>query len=72
MATYRLMAAIVELPDGDQHVTVSAIPTDMRSAQVRSDTCPTLVAAEARKNYLSMSLATQLRSEGHEVVELVE
>jgi hypothetical protein len=67
MATYRLLARIVQIGPGEHCVTVSAIPTDMRSAEVRSDISKTREDAEARRDYLLMSLATEMRARGHEV-----
>lgn len=68
MATYRLLARIVELSPGEHCVTVSAIPTDMRSAEVRQDVCKTRGEAEARRDYLVMSLATEIRAQGGEIL----
>lgn len=56
----------------EHHVTVSAIPADMKSAEVRTATERTREEAEARRDYLLMSLATELRARGHEVVEAIE
>lgn len=72
MATYRLLSRIVALGPREHHVTVSAIPEDMRSAEVRSDTLPTAEEAQARRNFLVMSLATELRARGHQVAALVD
>lgn len=72
MATYRLLARIVQIGPGEHCVTVSAIPTDMRSAEVRSDVCDTPEEAEARRDYLLMSLGTELAGRGHSLLGLVE
>lgn len=72
MARYSLLARIVEIAPREHHITVSAIPTDMRSAEVRTATEKTREEAEARRDYLLMSLATELRARGHEVVGAVE
>ena len=66
MARYRLLARTVTLGDGQAQVTVSAIPEDMRSAEVRSESVAP-AEAEERRDWLVMSLATELRARGHEV-----
>lgn len=72
MARYRLLTRIVVLGPHEHHVTVSAIPADMRSAEVRTDTVATTAEAERRRDYLAMSLATELRALGHEVTGIEE
>ncbi len=72
MATYRLLARIVELSPREHVVTVSALAEDADDTRVRMDSEPTAADAIRRKDYLVMSLATELRAQGHEVVGLVE
>ncbi|MGE0357781.1 MAG: hypothetical protein AB7P08_12835 [Burkholderiales bacterium] len=72
MATYRIMANIVETAPGEHQVTVSAIPSDMSSAEVRSDTLLSISEAEAQREYLVMSIATELRARGDEIAALEE
>ena len=70
MATYQLLTRISLIGPREYHVAVSAIPTDMRSAEVRTATVPTAAEAELRRDYLVMSLATELRGRGHDVLEV--
>ena len=72
MATYRLLARIAEIEPGEHCVTVSAVPTDMRSAEVRSDNCKSLDEAEARRDFLIISLATEIRARGGEILGVTE
>ena len=70
--TYRPLARIPQIGPCEHCVTVSAIRTDIRSAEVRSDICKTRGEAQARRDYLVMSLATEMRAQGHEVLALTE
>lgn len=72
MARYRILATIVSVGFGELQVTVSAIPEDMRSAETRSATVRDDEEAIARRDFLVMSLATELRSRGHEVAGVEE
>jgi hypothetical protein len=72
MATYRLMARITLTGPREHQVVVSAIPDGPGGAEVRHDAVTTLAEAELRRDYLLMSLATDLRARGHQVVELLE
>jgi hypothetical protein len=67
MATYRLMARISLTGPREHQVVVSAIPDDLGSVEVRRDTVPTLAEAELRRDYLLMSLATELSARGHTI-----
>lgn len=67
-----MLARIVDLGHGDLQVTVSAVPTDMSSAETRTETVGSVAEAVERRNYLVMSLATGLRARGHEVEGLTE
>lgn len=66
------MARIAEIASGEHYVTVSAIPTDMRSAEVRQDVCRSRDEAEARCDYLVMSLGTEIRARGDTIKGVVE
>lgn len=72
MATYRLLARIAQIGPGEHCVTVSAIPTDMRSAEVRQDVCGTREEAETRRDYLLTSLGTEIRARGGDIAGLTE
>jgi len=72
LALYHLLARIVEVAPDEHHVTVSPIPTDMRSAEMRSAIEKTREEAEARRDYLVMSLAIEIRARGHEVAGIDE
>lgn len=72
MARYRILATIVSVGFGELQVTVSAIPEDMRSAETRSATVRDDEEAIARRDFLVMSLATELRARGHEVAVVEE
>lgn len=67
MARYRILATIVSVGFGELQVTVSAIPEDMRSAETRSATVRSDDEAIERRDFLVMSLATELRARGHEI-----
>lgn len=69
---YRLLARIVETVPGEHHVTVSAIAGDLRSAEVRSDTCKNRGEAEARRDFLVVSLATDIRARGGKMLGVME
>ena len=53
-------------------VTVKAISVDLSSAEVRADLVPTAGEAHARRDYLVMSFAAELRSRGLEVTSVIE
>lgn len=72
MASFRLLARIVELGPREHVVTVSALAEDEDRTEVRMDSEPTAADAIRRKDYLVMSLATELRAQCHEIVGLVE
>ena len=72
MARYRILATIVSVGFGELQVTVSAIPEDMRSAETRSATVRDDEEAIARRDFLVMSLATEIRARGHEVAGVEE
>ena len=72
MAIYRLMARVVPRGPHEHVVTVSAIPADLGSAEVRQDTLPTVAVAGARRDFLVMSHATEVRARGHQGSQLVE
>lgn len=71
MARYRLTTRITLTAPREYQVVVSAIPEDMRSAEVRSATVETVEEAEARRDFLVMSLATEIRARGHDVMSLL-
>lgn len=72
MAAYHLLTRIVEIGASEFVVTVSAVPIGMASAEVRTEVAPTAHEAQARRDYLLMSLATELRARGHKIVGAVE
>lgn len=72
MATYRILARIVEMGLHEHLVTVSALAEDADDTWVRMDAEPTAAAARERKDYMVMSLATELRARGHELIALIE
>ena len=72
MAAFRLLARLALVSPCEVGVTVTGVPDGDLEPVVRHDVVNTLAEAEARRDYLVMSLATQLRAEGHELVELVE
>lgn len=72
MAGYRILATIVPVGFGEIQVTVSAFPEDMRLAETRSDTVMSQDEAVERRDYLVMSLVTELRARGHEVTGIEE
>jgi hypothetical protein len=72
MAAYSILSRVVQLGAGAHCVTVSAIPAAMDGAEVRTAVLPSVAEAEARRDFLTMSLATELRARGHEVAALVE
>lgn len=51
---------------------VGCCPGSLRSAEVRSDSLPTAEEAQARRDFLVMSFATELRARGHQVSALVD
>jgi hypothetical protein len=67
MSTYSIMSRIVQLGSREHVVTVSAIAHDLGGAEVRQDTAPTAWQAQARRGFLEMSLATELRARGHRI-----
>lgn len=72
MATYELLARIAQIGPDEHCVTVSAIPSDKRSAEVRTAIVPTSEEAEIRRDFLVMSLATEIRSRGGEILGITE
>ncbi|MBK8324491.1 MAG: hypothetical protein IPL06_17735 [Betaproteobacteria bacterium] len=72
MATYRILARIVELGPREHLVTVSALAEDKDSTEVRMASLSTAAEARERKDFLVMSLATELRALGHVTVGMVE
>lgn len=62
------MARITLTGPREHQVVVSAVPDDLGGAEVRHDAVSTLAEAELRRDYLLMSLATELRAMGHEIL----
>lgn len=72
MAVYSILSRVVRLGAEAHCVTVSAIPSALDRAEVRTAIVTSAAEAQARRDYLQMSLATELRARGHEVAALVE
>ena len=72
MAVFQILVRIVQVSPGDHVVTVSAVSDDVDETEVRQDMVPTAREARERRDYLIMSLATELRARGHEVSGVVE
>ena len=66
------MSHVALIGPDEHYVTVNPIPTDMSSAEVRTTPEKTHDRAEARRDYLVMSLATELWARGHDIVEALE
>jgi hypothetical protein len=72
MALYRLNSRITPIGPRGHQVTVSATATDEQREEVRMDIVSTIGEAEARRDYLLVSLETSLRARGYEVVDEME
>jgi hypothetical protein len=72
MPPYRLTSRIHAAGLLGHHVTVSAIAADDRIEEVRTDIAPTIREAEARRDYLLVSLEAYLVARGHEVADAMD
>lgn len=72
MAVFQILVRVVEIFPGEYHVMVSAVSPDVEEVEVRHDMVPTSAAAIERRDFIVMSLATELRARGHEVAGVVE
>jgi hypothetical protein len=70
--TCQFPVRIVNSAPGEHHVTVSAIPSDMQTAEVRHDFWPTRGEAKPRRDYLAISLATEITARCGEILGFVE
>lgn len=70
--TYCIMATIVPVGFGEIQVTVTALAEDRSSVETRGATVRSQAEAAARKDYLVMSLATELRARGDVVTGIEE
>ena len=72
MAAYRLVSRVVPTAPHEWQVIVAAITVDHDGAEARRDTLESSSEAEDRRDFLMMSLATELRARGHDVEGLDE
>lgn len=71
MAAFGLMACVVGLGPSEYVAAVDAAQADLCSTEVRQDVAPTAAEAQDRRDYLLLSLATELLPRGHQVIELI-
>jgi hypothetical protein len=69
---YHVLSRVVQISPDAHCVTVSAIPSALDRAEVRAAVVTSAAEAQARRDYLQMSLATELRARGHELNGIVE
>lgn len=72
MARFSILARIVQVSPGDHVVTVSAVSDEVAETELRQDMVSTPAEARERRDYLIMSLATELRAKGQEAKEVIE